>query len=115
MEQLVDRYYRLKQEQKEIERELTALRSEVIEACRQAGVAEWEAGGYVVKLVHQTRKEYDEDKLYEALPDRGMWRLVSKPDASRVASLIGLNVITEQQVAHTFAEKPVTLLLVEKK
>lgn len=115
MDRKVKRYYQLKQQQKEIERELAELRSDIMSYCAEQGVSELAAGGYRVKLVSQERKEYDDSKLYEAIPDPDVWRLMSKPDSSKIASLIQLNVISEQSIQHAYSVKSVTLLQVEKK
>lgn len=108
------RYYQLKQKQKELEQELSELRGQIIEHCQQQGVQELEAGTYRAKLVLQDRKEFDEQKLYEALPDPDVWRLLSKPDASKIAGLIKLNVISEDAIKDTYAAKRITILQVEK-
>ncbi|WP_223066873.1 hypothetical protein [Paenibacillus caui] len=115
MEQKLKRYYQLKQKQKEIEQELSELRSGIMDHCREHGLSELEAGGYKAKLVLQERKEYDDNKLYEALPDPGVWRMLSKPDSSKIASLIKLRVISEEKIKDTFSVKSVTLLQVDKK
>ncbi|MNO23718.1 hypothetical protein D3C76_135250 [compost metagenome] len=111
----VRRYYQLKQKQKEIEQELSELRSDIMNHCTEQGVTELEAGSYKVKIVLQERKDYDDNKLYEALPDPGVWRMLSKSDSSKIASLIKLNVITEEKIKNTFTVKNVTLLQVDKK
>ncbi|MOA49133.1 hypothetical protein D3C78_1719820 [compost metagenome] len=77
-------------------------------------VSEIELGGYRVKTVFQERKEYDDIKLYEALPDPEVWRMLSKADSSKVASLIKLNVISEDKIIDTYFVKKVTLLQVDK-
>lgn len=115
MDKKVKRYYQLKHMQKEIEQELTELRNEIMNHCTEQGVAELEAGSYRVKIVFQERKEYDDNKLYEALPDPGVWRLLSKSDPSKIASLIKLNIITEEKIKGTFSIKNVRLLQVDKK
>jgi protoporphyrinogen oxidase len=115
MDKEVKRYYQLKQKQKEIEQELSDLRSEIMNHCAAEGVSECEIGGYKLKIVAQERKEYDEQKLYAALPDPEVWRMLSKPDASKIASLIKLNVITEAAIKDTFSLKQITLLQVDKK
>lgn len=115
MDKKVQRYYQLKQEQKEIERELAELRGEIMSHCAEQGVSELEAGNYKVKLVYQERKEYDDNKLYEALPDPGVWRLLSKSDSSKITSLIKLNVISEEKIKDTFSIKTITLLQVDKR
>jgi len=110
----VKRYYELKQRQKEIEQELSELRGVIMNHCAEQGVAELEVGNYKVKIVHQERKEYDDNKLYEALPDPGVWRLLSKPDGSKIAGLIKLNVINEEKIQDTYTIKSIALLQVDK-
>ncbi|HUC93272.1 MAG TPA: hypothetical protein VMS09_14810 [Paenibacillus sp.] len=115
MDKKVKRYYQLKQKQKEIEQELTELRGDIMNHCKEQGVFELEVGNYKAKIVRQERKEYDDDKLYEALPDPGVWRMLSKSDASKIASLIKLNVISEEKIKDAFSVKSITLLQVDKK
>ncbi|SFM37529.1 hypothetical protein SAMN03159341_12926 [Paenibacillus sp. 1_12] len=115
MDKKIKQYYQLKQKQKEIELELTELRSEILNHCTEQGVSKLEVGGYSVKIVHQERKEYDDNKLYEALPDPEVWRLLSKADSSKIASLLKLNVITEDKIKDTFSVKTISLLQVDKK
>lgn len=115
MDNAVKRYYQLKQKQKEIEQELTELRSQILGYCTEQGVTEQEVGSYRVKLVLQERKDYDEGRLYAALPDPEVWRMLSKPDPSKIAGLVKLNVIPEEKLRDTFSVKSVTLLQVDKK
>ncbi|GIP10205.1 hypothetical protein J1TS5_23750 [Paenibacillus macerans] len=115
MDKKVKRYYQLKQQQKEAELEMAELRSEILKHCLEQGTAELEIGNYRVKTVIQERKEYDDQKLYEALPDPEVWRLISKADAQKVAGLIKLNVIPEERLKDTYATNRITLLQVEKK
>lgn len=115
MNRQVSRYFQLKSKQKDIEQELTELRREILAYCEEQGVSEATVGSYQVKLVHQERKEYDDARLYEALPDPDVWRLLSKPDLTRISSLVKLKVITEDQLKDTFAIKHVTILQVDKK
>jgi len=115
MDQIVSRYYELKQKQKEIEQELAALKSGILSHCTERDVSELEAGGFRVKVVHQERKEYDDKKLYEALPDPEVWRLISRADTAKIASLIKIGVIPEETVKDTYTIKTVSLLHVDKK
>jgi hypothetical protein len=115
MDKKVKRYYELKQKQKEIEKELTELRNEITTYCSGQGITEMETGSYKVKIVFQDRKDYDDNKLYEALPDPGVWRMLSKADSSKITSLIKLNVISEDKLKDTFSVKTITLLQVDKK
>ena len=115
MDKMVKRYYQLKQKQKEIEQELNSLRSEITTQCMEQGVTEQVIGSYKVKLVFQERKEYDDKKLYEALPDPEVWRLISRADTAKIASLIKIGVIPEETVKDTYTIKTVSLLHVDKK
>lgn len=114
MDKIVKRYYQLKQKQKEIEQELSLLRGEIINHCTEQEIPGFEVGGYKVKMVLQERKEYDDNKLYAALPDPEVWHMLSKPDSSKIASLVKLNVISEEKIKDTFTVKKVTLLQVDK-
>ncbi|WP_379138420.1 hypothetical protein [Paenibacillus sp. sgz500958] len=115
MEKRVQQYYRLKQKQKEIENELSELRQEILNYCQELGSSDTEIGSYKVKLVTQNRKEYDDQKLYNTLSDPEVWRMVSKSDPAKVASLLKLNVINDEGIKDTYTLKTVTLLQVDKK
>ncbi|THF79971.1 hypothetical protein [Cohnella fermenti] len=115
MDKVLRRYYQLKQKSKEIEQELAELRESIVAYCAEHELSEVAAGGYRAKLVRQERKEFDGAKLYEALPDPEVWRLLSKPDPSKIGGLVKLNVITEDSIKDTFTVQPVTLVQVEKK
>ncbi|MFC4102219.1 hypothetical protein [Paenibacillus xanthanilyticus] len=115
MDQQLKRYYQLKNKHKEIEQELAELRAEITGFCAGQGEAGLEAGGYRAKLVLQERKEYDEEKLYAALPDPQLWRLLARPDSAKIASLLKLGVLKDEHLQGTFQAKTVTLLHVEKK
>ncbi|WP_441892164.1 hypothetical protein [Paenibacillus sp. YAF4_2] len=111
----VKRYYRLKQKQKEIEQELSELRGEIVKHCTEQELSELEIGSYKIRIVAQERKEFDETKLFAALPDPEVWRLLSKPDSSKIAGLIKLNVISEDTIKDTYSVKHLSLLQVDKK
>lgn len=115
MDKIVKQYYQLKQQQKEIEQQLSELRGEIINHCNEQDASTLEIGNYKVKLVQQERKEFDDQKLYEALPDPEVWRMLSKADPSKVTSLIKLKVISEESIRNTFSLKNITLLQVDKK
>lgn len=114
MEKKVQQYYKLKAKQKELDKELSGLRQEILDHFAGQGLTESVIGGYKVKLVTQNRKEYDDDKLYQTLSDPELWRLLSKADPAKVASLTKLKVITEEKISHTYDVKTVTLLQVDK-
>lgn len=113
MDLKVKRYCQLKIKQKELERELAALREEIIDHCEHTGATALEAGDCAVKLVVQERREYDDAKLYAALPDPGLWRMLSKADSTKINALLKLNVIAEESIRDAYALKRITLLQVE--
>ncbi|WP_219835480.1 hypothetical protein [Paenibacillus sp. R14(2021)] len=115
MDKKIKNYYQLKQKQKEIEQELAELREEILSYCSEQGTSAMELGNYRVKIVPQERKEYDETKLFEALPNLELWRLLSRPDSGKIASLIKLNVISEEAIKNAYTVKLVSSLQVERK
>lgn len=115
MEKKVQQYYKLKQKQKEIEKELAELRQDILTYCDEQAVDVAEIGSYRVKLVTQNRKEYDDNMLYNTLSDPEVWRMLSKSDPAKITSLTKLNVISEDKIKHTYALKTITLLQVDKK
>lgn len=114
MDKTVKRYYQLKQKQKEIEQEIADLRQEILNHCAEQGVSETEIGKYRVRIIAQDRREYDDQKLYEALPDAEVWRLVSRADPAKIAGLVKLNVIHEDILQHTYTMKKISSLVVDK-
>lgn len=115
MDKIVKRYYQLKQQQKETEQELKELRDQIITFCEERDTSQFAAGPYRVKLVSQSRKEFDDTKLYEALPDLELWRMLSKSDPAKIAGLVKLGVIKEERIQDAYDLKQITLLQVEKK
>lgn len=115
MDEKVIRYYRLKQRIRQMEQEAAELRGEILAHCAAEGVTELDAGGCRVRVVLQDRKEYDDERLYEALPDPQVWRMLSKADPAKVASLVKLNVLKEEGLADTYTVKRISLLQVDKK
>ncbi|WP_211748583.1 hypothetical protein [Paenibacillus sp. Marseille-Q4541] len=114
MELLLHRYFELKQRKKAIEEELTELRDEIIVQLKEEGLNIIDAGDYSAKLVTQFKKEYDDDKLYKALPDADVWKLISKADSAKIAALLKLKVISEETIEHTYDTKKTDLLIVNK-
>lgn len=115
MDEQVARYFELKQQQREIEQELGELRASLLAYAEANGSAGWENESYRVKIVEQERREYDDHKLFEALPDPSLWRLLSRADGAKIASLVKLDVLSEASLRGTYSVKPVSALSVEKK
>lgn len=115
MDKEVRRYYQLKQKQKEIEQELAELRGKIMSHCEEQGVTDTEIGRYRVRIIAQDRREYDDQKLYAALPDAGVWRLISKADSAKISGLLKQNVINEEVLRETYTMKKVASLQVERK
>jgi integrase len=110
----VQRYYELKVRHKEMEQEMSELRRQILDWCAENGLTESEIGEYRVRIIAQDRREYDEDKLYKALPDAEVWRLISKADPAKIAGLVKLNVLNEEILQGTYTLKKVTALQVDK-
>lgn len=110
----VSRYFKLKQKQKELEQELGELRQEILAHCAELGEDELEIGHYRVKVVQQERKEYDDSKLQQALPDLEVWKLISRADNAKIASMVALQVLSEEALRDTYTVKKISSLHVEK-
>lgn len=115
MDKTVKRYYELKRRQKEIELELADLRERLLEYGANRESTVFEVGGYRVKMIAQERREYDDEKLYKALPDADVWKLLSRADAAKIAAMLKLGVISEETLRGTYSLKQVSLLQVERK
>ncbi|NBD25769.1 hypothetical protein [Paenibacillus glycinis] len=115
MDNKVRSYYRLKRKQKEIEEELGRLREEILAYCADNDTTSMEVGSYRVKVIPHRRKEYDETKLFEALPDLELWRLLSSPDTAKISHLVKLNVISDERIKDTYTVKDVAYLQIERK
>lgn len=113
MDQPIARYYELKEIQKQVEDELNALRGQLLEAHSEIGSAE--EGEYKLSITYQERREYNDDRLFNALPDASLWRLMSKADTGKISSLLKLNVIHEQILTDTYEPKKVPVLRVQKR
>ena len=112
MEQLIARFYELKEIQKQVEDELGTLRSKLIDAYAEAGSAE--EGDFKLLISYQERRDYSDDRLYNSLPDPSLWRLMSRADTGKIASLLKLNVIHEKILEGTYEQKKVPVLRVQK-
>ncbi|MFP4976572.1 hypothetical protein ACE6ED_14295 [Paenibacillus sp. CN-4] len=111
----VERFALLKQTKSELEEELESLRGRIIRHCEDRGLRECDTGEFRVKLTYQERKEYDDDKLYHALPDAEVWRMISKSDPGKIAGMVKLRVLNEEALKHTYTVKPVCLVQVKRK
>ncbi len=114
MDKAVKRYHQLKEKQKQLEDEMTELRREILKYCEEQQADDMRLGGCRVRIVRQERRDYDTNKLFEALPDPKLWGMVSKPDSTKIASLVKLNVIGEERLKDTYSLKHITLLHVDK-
>jgi hypothetical protein len=112
--QMIKRYAVLKKRRAELDQEMSQLRDQIIAYCEEQQVNELDAGAYRVKLIIQDRKEYDDHKVYAALPDPEIWRLISRADTAKIASTIKLGVLSEESLQGTFTAKRITLLQIDK-
>lgn len=112
MEQQLTRYYELKRMQKEIEEELDELKKQILTSYPSAGSLV--VGEYKLTVSIQERREYNDERLYNALPDPTLWRLLSKADTGKVAGLLKLRVIHENTVEGTYELRKISVLRVQK-
>ncbi|MBU5671150.1 hypothetical protein KQJ23_04815 [Paenibacillus sp. MSJ-6] len=115
MDGIAERYFEIKVLQKELDQELSGLRQQILDSCKEQDSNRLELENYEIKLIVQQRREYDENRLYETLPDLELWRMLSKPDNSKISSLIKLKIISEEKIKDTYAVKNVTVVQVDKK
>ncbi|ALS28355.1 hypothetical protein IJ21_29590 [Paenibacillus sp. 32O-W] len=112
MEEKLKRYFELKKLAAEVNEELGKLRNELLDG--HDGIAKRAYGDYILKINVQDRREYSDDKLQEAFPDPALWRLMSTHDAGKIAGLVKLAVVTEEQLRHTYRIRRVQTLTVQK-
>jgi hypothetical protein len=113
MELQLARYYELKLMQKEIEDELEILKKQILEVQTEAGSVE--AGEYKLTVSFQERREYHDDRLFNALPDPALWRLMSKADSGKISSLLKLRVIHEGIVEGAYEVRKIPAIRVQKR
>ncbi|WP_261798144.1 hypothetical protein [Brevibacillus massiliensis] len=113
MEQRLARYYELKQLQKELEEELELIKREILD--EHTGPCSVEAGDYKLSITLQERRDYDDNRLFNALPDASIWRLLSKADAGKISSMVKVQVINEEMLAGTYEIRHVPYLRVQKR
>ncbi|MGD8189679.1 hypothetical protein ACQCN2_06695 [Brevibacillus ginsengisoli] len=107
------RFYELKQLKKQIDDEIEELRAEFL-GHFQAPI-KLDVGDYQLKVTYQEKREYDDNKVYNALPDPSIWRLVSRVDPAKLTSLIKLNIIGEHILSDTYELKKVPYIQVQKR
>lgn len=115
MNKQVSRYFQLKQKQKLIEQELSQLKDEIVKQMNEQDRMESDFGSYRVKLVASERKEYHDQLLYNALPDKELWRLLSKPDQGKITGLLKVGAISDDILRDTYTVRHQLALLVDKK
>lgn len=113
MEEKLARFHELKQLRKQIDDEIDRLREEFLEQFQEP--TKLDQGDYQLRVTYQEKREYDDNKLYNALPDPTIWRLVSKVDPAKVTSLLKLNIIGEHILADTYELKKVPYIQVQKR
>lgn len=113
MEELFARYHELKQLEKQIGTELETVRKQILEL--YPGPYTVESGAYTCTITIQERREYDDNLVYNALPDSSLWRLMSKADTSKINSLLKLSVINEAVLNGTYSLKQIPYIRVQKR
>lgn len=106
------RYCDLKLQQKEIEDEMEELRKEIIAMYQDS--ADIKINDYTLKIVYQDRKNYNNQLVFDALPDPELWKNVSKVDGAKLTALIKAEIITEDMLEGTYTVSKVPYLYVHK-
>jgi len=112
MEDLFARYHELKQLEKQIETELDSVRKQILEL--YPGPYTVESGAYKCTISYQERRDYDDQLVYNALPDSSIWRLMSKADTTKINSLLKLDVINEALLNGTYSVKQIPYIRIQK-
>jgi hypothetical protein len=94
------RYCELKGMLGELEDELDTLRGEIIEAYEDD--TEVAVGAYKLKVIYQEKKQYNEQLLFEALPDPELWRHVSKADPAKISAMVKAGVLSPRLLEGTY-------------
>lgn len=112
MVQQIARYFELKQLQKQLEEEVDRLKAEILTAYEIPG--SYISDGFKVGISVQERRDYDDNRLFNALPDKELWRLLSKADSSKISGLLKLNIINEQTLDGTYEVRQIPQVRVQK-
>ncbi|UFJ39668.1 hypothetical protein LOK74_16620 [Brevibacillus humidisoli] len=113
MEELVARMYELRELQKQVEDELEQLRTKIL--ARYPVAAKVELDDYRMSVTYQERRDYDDERLYAALPDPGIWKMLSKSDPSKISSMLKLHVIDENILKGTYDVRRIPVLRITKR
>ncbi|WP_126428440.1 hypothetical protein [Brevibacillus marinus] len=113
MEELVARMYQLRELQKQVEAELEQLRRDLLARYPAAGKVE--LGDYRLTVTYQERRDYDDERLYQALPDPQLWRMLSSADAGKISSMLKTHLIDESILSGTYAVRRIPVLRITKR
>ncbi|MFC5471396.1 hypothetical protein ACFPPD_22155 [Cohnella suwonensis] len=94
------RFCELKAQHKKIEDELESLRKEIIAA--YSADAQFELEGCTLKLVYQDKRQYDDVRLFEAVPDPELWKALFKADSVKIGALLKANLLSEKALEGTY-------------
>lgn len=113
MEQLLARYYELKQAEKQLQEEIESLRKEILALHPEPGKVE--AGDYLLQVTVQEKREYDDQKLYQSLPDHDFWRLVSRADNTKINAMLKAQILREEWLNNTYETRQTLAIRVQKR
>ncbi|KIL40943.1 hypothetical protein SD70_09880 [Gordoniibacillus kamchatkensis] len=106
------RYCDLKLRHKEIEEELEELRKEIVAMYQDS--SDIKINDYTLKIVYQDKKSYDNQKVFDSLPDPELWKNVSKVDGAKITALIKAEILSEAMLEGTYTVSKVPYLYVHK-
>lgn len=94
------RFCELKMQHKKLEEEMEALRQEIIGA--YSADVQFQLQDYTLKLVYQEKKQYNDQLLFEAVPDPELWKALFKADSAKISALVKTNIISEKLLEGTY-------------
>ncbi|RNB85426.1 hypothetical protein EDM56_18655 [Brevibacillus fluminis] len=113
MEQQIARYFELKQLLKQAEEEVDRLKAELLAAYEAPGT--YVNDEYKLMISVQERRDYDDNRLYNALPDKDVWRLLSKADTTKITGLVKLSILNEHILDGTYEVRHIPQIRISKK
>ncbi|MFD0868096.1 Uncharacterised protein [Chlamydia abortus] len=112
MEEKLKAYFDLKEQQRQIERDLERLRNELLRIFPEQ--TDSDLGEYRLKIGIQERREYRDEDLYNRFNDDALWKLMSKADPAKITGLIKLGVVKEEALQGTYEIKKVPYVQVQR-
>ncbi|WP_159888300.1 hypothetical protein [Paenibacillus puerhi] len=106
------RYCELKEQQKRLEDELESIRKDIV--AMYAETSEVKINDYTLKIIYQEKKQFNDQLLFEALPDPELWKNISKVDPAKISALLKADIITGEMLEGTYSTIRIPYVYVSK-